>query len=108
MTGIVTVYATFPSDEEARRIGRTCVEEKLAACINILGPLRSIYRWQGKIEEAAEVAGLLKTRADLADPLIARIAALHSYDVPAAVAWPIAAALGDYAAWVIEETAPVT
>ena len=107
MTGIVSVYATFPSDEEARRIGRTCVEEKLASCVNILGPLRSIYRWQGKIEEAVEVAGLFKTRAELADALIARIAALHSYDVPAAVAWPIAAALGDYAAWVRDETAAV-
>jgi periplasmic divalent cation tolerance protein len=107
MTGIVSVYAVFASDEEARRIGRLCVEEKLAACVNILGPLRSIYRWQGKIEEAVEVAGLFKTRADLADALIGRIAALHSYDVPAAVVWPIADALEDYAAWVRDETATV-
>ena len=107
MTGIVSVYATFPSDEEARRIGRTCVEERLAACVNILGPIRSIYHWQGKIEEAVEVAGLFKTRADLAHALIVRIAALHSFDVPAAVAWPIADALDDYAQWVRDEIAPV-
>ena len=102
MTGIVTVYATFASDEEARRIGRTVVEERLAACANLIGPIHSIYRWQGEIEEAAEVAALFKTTAAGAAALIARIAELHGYDVPAAVVWPIADALGDYAAWVGE------
>jgi periplasmic divalent cation tolerance protein len=104
MTGIVTVYATFPTEEEARRIGRTLVEERLAACANILGPCQSIYRWHGAIEEAQEVAALFKTRADLADALIARLAELHSYDVPAAVAWPIPNALDSYADWVEGET----
>lgn len=105
MTGIVTVYATFANAEEAGRIARILVEERLAACSNILGPCRSIYRWQGAIEESGEVAALFKTRADAADRLIARLAALHSYDVPAAVTWPIAMALPAYAAWVEEETA---
>jgi len=104
MTEIVSVYATFGSDEEARRIARTCVEEKLAACANFW-PIASIYRWQGAIEEAQEFAALFKTKADRAEALIARIAALHSYDVPAAVVWPIADALGDYAEWVRAETA---
>ena len=104
MTGIATVYAVFGSEEEARRIGRRCVEERLAACVNVLGPVHSIYRWQGKVEEAGEVAALFKTRAETADALIARIAALHSYDVPAAVAWPIADAHGPYAEWVKDET----
>lgn len=105
MSAIVSVYATFGSDEEARRIARLCVEEKLAACANIW-PIASIYRWQGAIEEAGEVAVLLKTRAERAEALLARIAALHSYAVPAAVVWPIADALGDYAQWVASETEP--
>lgn len=103
MSAIVSVYATFGSDEEARRIARTCVEERLAACANIW-PIASIYRWRGKIEEAGEVAALFKTRADRAEALLARIAALHSYDVPAAIVWPIEEALGDYADWVREES----
>ncbi|MEA3063839.1 MAG: periplasmic divalent cation tolerance protein [Sphingomonadales bacterium] len=104
MTAIVTVYATFPTEEEARRIARTLVEERLAACANILGPCRSVYRWQGKIEEADEAATLFKTRADLAEALIARLAELHSYDVPPAVVWPIDKALTAYADWVEAET----
>ena len=104
MTAIVTVYATFPSDEEARRIARTLVEERLAACANILGPCHSVYRWQGKIEEAGEVAALFKTRGELADELIERLAELHSYDVPAAMVWPIELALPSYLDWVATET----
>jgi periplasmic divalent cation tolerance protein len=104
MSAIVTVYATFASDEEARRIARILVEERLAACANILGGCHSIYRWQGAIEESAEVAALFKTRADRAEALIARLAGLHSYDVPAAVVWPIADAVSSYAAWVESET----
>ena len=99
---IVSVYSTFGSDEEARRIARQLVDERLAACANILAPCHSIYRWQGSIEEAAEVPVLFKTRADAADRLIARLGELHSYDVPAAVVWPIAQALPDYAQWVCE------
>jgi periplasmic divalent cation tolerance protein len=104
MTGIVTVYATFPSQEEAERIARTLVEERHAACANLLGPCRSIYRWQGAIEEATEVAALFKTRDSQAEALIARLAGLHSYDVPAAVVWPIAEALDSYAEWVRSES----
>ena len=100
---IVTVYATFPNEEEARRIGRQLVEERLAACINILGPCHSIYRWQGAIEEADEIPALLKTSRP--GPLIKRLAELHSYEVPAAAAWPIAEASPPFAEWIAEETA---
>jgi periplasmic divalent cation tolerance protein len=102
---IVTVYATFADAEEAERIARILVEERLAACANILGPCRSIYRWQGAIEGGEEVAALFKTRAELAERLIERLATLHSYEVPAAVVWPIERALPAYAAWVEAETA---
>ncbi len=104
MSGIVSVYATFGDDEEARRIGRAAVEEGLAACVNVLGPCHSIYRWRGRIEEAGEVAAIFKTREPAARALIARIAELHSYDVPAAVVWPVAAALEAYSDWVASET----
>jgi periplasmic divalent cation tolerance protein len=100
---IVSVYAVFASDEEARRIARVLVEERLAACANILGSCHSIYRWQGKIEEAEEVAALFKTRMDRARSLIARLGALHSYEVPAAVVWPIAESLDAYARWLDSE-----
>jgi periplasmic divalent cation tolerance protein len=101
---IVTVYATFGSEEEARRIARTLVEERLAACANLLGPCHSIYRWQGRVEESAEQAALFKTGADRAEALMARLAELHSYDVPAAVVWPVTKALSPYREWVQGET----
>ena len=107
MSGIVTVYATFPSEEEALRIARILVEERHAACANVLGPCRSVYHWQGAIEESAEVAALFKTRSDLAAPLVDRLTELHPYELPAAVVWPIANPLGAYSEWVESETVKV-
>jgi periplasmic divalent cation tolerance protein len=104
MSPIVTVYATFGSPEEAGRIGLIMVEERLAACVNILGSCRSIYRWQGKMEQGDEVAALFKTAADRAPALIEAIAAMHSYDVPAAVVWPITEAAPAFARWVVDES----
>ena len=97
---IVSVYAVFANQAEAEQIGRTVVEERLAACINILGLCRSIYRWQGKIEAAEEVPAILKTDAAHIDALIARIADLHSYAIPAITVWPVDKALAVYAEWV--------
>jgi periplasmic divalent cation tolerance protein len=97
---IVSVYAVFANAEEAERIGRAVVEEQLAACVNLLGPIRSIYRWQGKVETADEVAAIFKTHHWHSDELIERIAALHSYDVPCIVTWPIDKVLRSYAEWV--------
>lgn len=87
--GIVSVYCVFADLEEARRIGRTVVEEHLAACVNILGPCRSIYRWQDLIEEADEVPAILKTSAEMADRLAMRLTELHSYEVPAVAVWAV-------------------
>lgn len=97
---VVSVYAIFADADEAERIGRTVVEERLAACINILGPVRSIYRWQGAVETAEEAAAILKTTDARANRLIARIAELHSYDVPCIATWPIDKILASYADWV--------
>lgn len=101
-----TVYCVFADAEEANRIGRLVVEERLAACINILAPCRSIYRWEGRVEEAKEVPAILKTSAATAEALIARIAQLHSYDVPAITAWPVERAFGPYTDWVAANSTP--
>ena len=97
---LVSVYALFANAEEAERIGRAVVEERLAACINILGPCRSIYVWKGSTETAEETPAILKTNAANGDALIARIAELHSYDVPCVTVWPVANALSAYVDWV--------
>src|SRR6478672_4043561 len=97
---VVSVYVLFADAAEAERIGRTVVEERLAACINILGPVRSIYRWQGAIETSNEVTAILKTSHVEADALMTRIAGLHSYDVPCIVTWPIDKVPANYAGWV--------
>jgi periplasmic divalent cation tolerance protein len=97
---IVTVYCVFADKDEAERIGRIVVEESLAACVNILAPCRSFYRWNGNVEEASEVPALFKTSDAVADRLVERLSLLQSYDVPAITVWPIDRALDDYVQWV--------
>ena len=103
MSRIVSVYAVFADADEAQRIARTAVEERLAACVNVLGACQSVYRWQSKVEIATEAAAIFKARADKADALVARIAELHSYDVPAIAVSPIERAWPAYADWVEAE-----
>ena len=97
---VVTVYATFTYPGQAQDIGMTVVEERLAACVNVLQSCRSIYRWEGKVETATETPALFKTTLDKADALIARIKELHSYDIPAIVVWPIELLPADFGDWV--------
>ena len=104
---VVSVYCIFANAEEAERIGRIVVEEGLAACINLLGPCRSIYRWQGEIETAEETPAILKTVTEAADALISRIAGLHSYEVPCIAVWPIDKLLLSYAKWVEQSVGPM-
>ena len=101
---VISVYAVFGDAGEAERIGRMVVEERLSACVNIHGSIRSIYRWNGAIDSADEVAATFKTTEARADALITRIAALHSYEVPCIVSWPIDKILGPYADWVEDST----
>lgn len=101
----VTLYAVFADMAEAQRIGRQMVEEQLAACVNILQPCRSIYRWEGAIETASEVPALFKTTLEVADRIIGRITELHSYSNPALVIWPITKLPFAYADWVEENIA---
>jgi periplasmic divalent cation tolerance protein len=102
---IVIVLVTAPSDDEARRIGRTLVAERLAACVNVIGPLHSIYRWAGEVQEDAEHLLLMKARREDVDALAARVRALHSYEVPEVVALDVIAGSVPYLAWVREVTA---
>ena len=100
--GVISVYAVFADNDEAERIGRAMVEQRLAACVNILGPIHSIYRWNGAVESSDEVAAVFKTTHAQADALIARIATLHSYDVPCIATWPVGNVLASFADWVEE------
>lgn len=99
------VYITAASAQEARAIGRTLVEERLAACANVIDAMVSYYWWEGKLQEDSEAVLIAKTRATLVEALIARVKALHSYDCPCVVAVPIVAGNPDYLDWLGRETA---
>jgi periplasmic divalent cation tolerance protein len=102
--GICVVLMTAPSADVAVSIGRTLVEERLAACANIVPAVRSIYAWQGKICDEGEVLCIIKTRRALFDQLRDRICALHPYEVPEIVAIDPSAVSAPYARWLIEST----
>jgi len=98
------VYVTAGSHDEALRIGRAAVEERLAACANVLAPMTSVYHWEGAVQEDAEVPLVLKTRADLVERLTERIKALHGYTCPCVVALPIQGGNPAFLDWIAEET----
>jgi len=101
---LVFAYVTASSPDEARRIGRALVEERLAACVNILPGMISIYRWQGAVETAEETVLIAKTRADLFETLSARVKELHSYEVPCVVELRLGRGNPDYLGWLEAET----
>ena len=98
------VYVTAKDETEAERIARAAVDERLAACANLLGPIRSIYRWQGEVCDEPEVALILKTTAARSNELTARIRELHSYDGPCIVCLPVTGGNPDFLGWMAEET----
>ena len=100
----VVVFVTAPDADVAGRIASTLVDEKLVACANILPGLRSIYRWEGKLCDEAEVLCLMKTRVDLFPALRDRIAVLHPYQVPEIIALPLAAGHPPYLDWIAQST----
>jgi periplasmic divalent cation tolerance protein len=95
----VVVLATAGSEEEAARIARALVTERLAACVNVVGPIRSIYSWQDAVEDAREWLLVAKARKSDVAALDARIRSLHSYDLPEVLALPVAAGSATYLAW---------
>jgi periplasmic divalent cation tolerance protein len=100
------VYVTASDQAEARRIGTTVVSERLAACANLLGPIESVYWWEGRVQTGAEVALILKTRSSLVDELIRRVKELHSYQCPAILSCPILGGNVDFLRWITDETSP--
>ncbi len=107
MDGALVVFSTFGSAGEARSVCHTLVEERLAACANLL-PGASIYHWQGRVEEAAETLAILKTTRAQYPRLEERLRALHSYELPEIVALPVEAGLAGYLAWVQIHCAPAS
>jgi periplasmic divalent cation tolerance protein len=100
------VLTNLPDQAAARSLAEQLVAARLAACVNILAPCRSVYRWQGEVETADEVPLLIKTRAERFAELAAAIRASHPYELPEVIALDIAAGLPEYLAWVTAETAP--
>lgn len=98
------IYITAESPDEARAIGSALVEARLAACVNILGPVTSMYRWQGAVAETDETALIAKTRADLVEALTTFVRDMHSYTCPCIVALPIVGGNPDFLQWIATET----
>lgn len=103
----IIVFITASNEDEAARIARSLVEARLAACVNIIRNIRSIYRWQGKLEDEAEVLMTVKTRRSLFNALSEKVKELHSYTVPEIIALPIVEGSADYLNWLKEVTGRV-
>ena len=104
MTSAIVVLVTVGSEREAETIATALLEERLAACVNITSPVRSLYRWEGRIADDQEWQMVIKTQARLFETLAARVRALHSYDVPEIIALPVLAGTTDYVDWIQNET----
>jgi periplasmic divalent cation tolerance protein len=103
---MLLVFSTFATEEDAARVVRALVEERLAACGNLLPGARSLYRWQGGVADEREVVAILKTRKQDWPALLSRLHELHPYEVPECVAVRIAAGAPAYLAWLDEALAP--
>ena len=104
MDRAVLVYTTWPSAADAEAAGRALVERRLAACVNILPGMISLYRWEGAVERAEEAVMLIKTRASLTDAVFDAVKELHSYDTPAITVLPLESVENSFFAWLMAET----
>ena len=100
----VFIYITAKNKKEAEAIGRFLVKERLAACVNIIDKIESIYWWEGKIQEDKEVILIAKTKENLTDKLIKAVKQIHSYDCPCIIVLPIVGGNKDYFDWIKKET----
>jgi periplasmic divalent cation tolerance protein len=105
-TEIVLVLTTAPDDDRAVAWARTLVDERLAACVNVLPPMLSVYRWKGVVERETERQVVIKTTRDQVSAVRARLAALHSYELPEFLVVPVADATVEYMKWLAEQTRP--
>ena len=101
----VLIYSTFPSPAEAERVGGTLVDGGLAACVNIFPGMTAIYVWEGKRQHEAEAAMIIKTRAALAESVVAEVRKLHPYSNPALVILPVTGGSDDFLRWIADQTA---
>ncbi len=106
MIDVLVVLVTAGSESEAETIARALLDERLAACVTIGGPRRSLYRWQGRVADDREWQLVIKTRSDLFDALAGRVRALHSYDVPEIIGLSVTVGNPAYLAWLEEATRP--
>jgi len=104
MERAVFVYTTYPSVVEAEKAGRALIERTLAACVNILPGMVSLYRWQGAIERGEEAVMIIKTRASLAEAVRAAVKEMHSYETPAILVIPLESVDAAYLGWMLAET----
>jgi periplasmic divalent cation tolerance protein len=103
MSEVVLVLSTAPDDESTETLARTLVEEKLAACVNVLAPMTSVYRWQGTLERSVERQLIIKTTRGMLPTLQARFVELHSYELPEFIVLDVTSGSGDYLAWIARE-----
>jgi len=100
MTNKIVVFSTCADEEEAGRLARALVDARLAACVNIVSRVRSVYRWQGAVEQADECLLVIKSSRELFEELARTLTAAHSYELPEVVAIPIVEASGAYLEWI--------
>lgn len=105
---VCVALTTCPDEGTARRIASALVEERLAACVNVVPELTSVYRWEGLVETESECLLIVKTRPERLEELQRRLEELHPYDLPELVALPVAGGSPAYLKWVVEESGPAT
>ena len=108
MTDKIVIISTCPTADEAEKVARRLVEKQLAACVTMIPGARSIYRWQGSIEEATEQVLLIKSRRDLFDRLKEELGSIHSYEVPEILALPVVEGSPAYIDWIDKELKDTT
>ncbi len=106
MSEAILVMVTCGSSQEAEKIAQLLLEERLVACVNIAGRIRSLFHWEGAIARESESLLLMKTRAECFDELSRRVKEVHSYEVPEIIAMPIMVGNPDYLDWIRESTTP--
>jgi periplasmic divalent cation tolerance protein len=103
---VVVVLTTFPADGDVEAVAAALVEERLAACVNVLPPMRSVYAWEGRIDRADERQLVIKTTTTRVPDLELRLKALHPYDVPEFLVIPVLGGSRDYLSWITGSTQP--
>ena len=104
MTPVRIVLCTIDSADAARKLARRLVQDRLAACVNIIENVTSVYKWEGRIEEDAELLLVIKTQDSRLQELMDRISEIHPYDVPEILSWPVQKGSKAYLEWVVAET----